>query len=135
MKVRYLKLQILFLHIRNGFGRSRSPAYAKGRPWCPVEDKCLNVFVGLKGNVNPKIAHFLFTQLFRIYFKYTKGKIRFFSKVRFHFLKAPPNSKHLPLKTARHPGRKWTGHLEITQTELVSGTINTPACLGQIARN
>ena len=50
----------------------------------------------LKGHVNPKNVHFLFTQMFSKYIKYTKGTIRLFSKVHFHFVKALPNSKHSP---------------------------------------
>ena len=34
--------------------------------------------------------------MFSKYIKYTKGTIRFFSKVDFHFIKSLPNSKHSP---------------------------------------
>ena len=34
--------------------------------------------------------------MFSKYIKYTKGTIRLFSKVHFHFVKALPNSKHSP---------------------------------------
>ena len=43
--------------------------------------------------------------MFSKYIKYTKGAIRFFSKVHFHFEKALPNSKHSPFWMA--PSFLW----------------------------
>ena len=77
------------LKVKNCMGRKQNGQHLQG--WLFSIFRALFI-----GHVNPKNVHFLFTQMFSKYIKYTKGTIRFFSKVHFHFEKALPNWEHSP---------------------------------------
>ena len=75
------------------------------------------------GHVNSKIAHFLSTQLFSIYFKYAIGFIRFFSQKSIQTIQALPevNSsvvKRRPIQSADSEDLKVAAELRNDRGEV-----------------